>query len=179
MGLEILVADDEALIRLGLRVMLEELGHRVTLAPDGREALRLARQRAFDLAILDIKMPRTDGLAAAQALSRHTPLPVIFLTAYSEADLVEQATDLPVHGYLVKPVQPEQLAAAIAVARKRFAEAQAAGRAAAERRLVERAKGRLMAGGMSEPEAHRLLQQRARESRRKLAEVAQEILDEP
>lgn len=179
MGLEILVADDEALIRLGLRAMLEELGHRVTLAPDGREALRLARQRAFDLAILDIKMPRTDGLAAAQALSRHTPLPVIFLTAYSEADLVEQATDLPVHGYLVKPVQPEQLAAAIAVARKRFAEAQAAGRAAAERRLVERAKGRLMAGGMSEPEAHRLLQQRARESRRKLAEVAQEILDEP
>jgi two-component system, response regulator PdtaR len=177
MGLEILVADDEALIRMGLRAMLEQMGHRVTLAPDGREALRLARQRSFDLAILDIKMPLTNGLEAAQALSRHTPLAVIFLTAYSEKDLVEQATDLPVHGYLVKPVQPEQLAAAIAVARKRFAEAQAAERKGAERRLVERAKGRLMAGGMSEPEAHRLLQQRARESRRSVSAIAQEILD--
>jgi two-component system, response regulator PdtaR len=177
MGLEILVADDEALIRMGLRAMLEEMGHRVTLAVDGREALRLARQRAFDLAILDIKMPKTDGLQAAQALSRATPLPVIFLTAYSETDLVEEATDLPVHGYLVKPVQPEQLAAAIAVARKRFAEAHEMERQAAGRRLVTRAKERLMAGGMSEPEAHRLLQQRARESRRKLADVAQEVLD--
>jgi two-component system, response regulator PdtaR len=177
MGLEILVADDEALIRMGLRAMLEEMGHRVTLAADGREALRLARQRSFDLAILDIKMPMTDGLQVAQALNRAMPLPIIFLTAYSETDLVEKATDLPVHGYLVKPVQPEQLAAAIAVARKRFAEAQAAETQAAERRLVERAKGRLMAGGMSEPEAHRFLQQRARESRRSMSAVAQEILD--
>lgn len=177
MGLEILVADDEALIRMGLRAMLEEMGHHATLAGDGREALRLARERAFDLAILDIKMPKTDGLQAAEALSRHSPLPVIFLTAYSETDLVEQATDLPVHGYLVKPVQPEQLAAAIAVARKRFAEAQTAESAATERRVVERAKGRLMAGGMSEAEAHRALQQRARESRRSMAEVAREILD--
>lgn len=177
MGLEILVADDEALIRLGLRAMLEEMGHQVTLATDGREALRLARQRAFDLAIFDIKMPLTDGLQAAQTLSRTAPLPIIFLTAYSQSDLVEQATDLPVHGYLVKPVQPEQLAAAIAVARKRFGEAQAAEVAAAERRLVERAKGRLMAQGMSEPEAHHLLQRRARESRRPMAAIAQEILD--
>ena len=108
MGLEILVADDEALIRLGLRAMLEEMGHQVTLATDGREALRLARQRAFDLAIFDIKMPLTDGLQAAQTLSRTAPLPIIFLTAYSQSDLVEQATDLPVHGYLVKPVTFER-----------------------------------------------------------------------
>ncbi|MDT8305358.1 MAG: response regulator, partial [Anaerolineae bacterium] len=94
MVLEILVADDEALIRMGLRAMLEEMGHHATLAADGREALRLARHRRFDLAILDIKMPLTDGLQAAQALSRSSPLPVIFLTAYSESDLVEQATDL-------------------------------------------------------------------------------------
>ena len=81
MGLEILVADDEALIRLGLRAMLEEMGHQVTLATDGREALRLARQRAFDLAIFDIKMPLTDGLQAAQTLSRTAPLPSSFWTA--------------------------------------------------------------------------------------------------
>ena len=179
MGLEILVVDDEALIRMGLRAMLEEMGHRATLAADGREALRLARERMFDLAILDIKMPKTDGLQAAEALGRHTPLPVIFLTAYSETDLVEQATDLPVHGYLVKPVQPEQLAAAIAVARKRFGEAEAAASAAAERELVERAKGRLLASGMSEPEAHRTLQQQARASRRSMSDVAREILDAP
>lgn len=177
MGLEILVADDEALIRMGLRAMLEEMGHHVTLAIDGREALRLARQRTFDLAILDIKMPMTDGLQAAQTLSRTGPLPIIFLTAYSQTDLVEQATDLPVHGYLVKPVQPEQLAAAIAVARKRFAEAQKAEGEAAARRLVERAKGRLMAQGMSEPEAHHFLQRRARASRRPMADIARDILD--
>lgn len=185
MGLEILVADDESLIRLGLRAMLEEIGHRVTLAADGREALRLARQRTFDLAIFDIKMPYTDGIEAARALSRNAPLPIIFLTAYSETDLVEQATDLPVHGYLVKPVQAGQLAAAISIARKRFADAQASAEEAdkmarkmAARKLVDRAKGRLMDEGLSEEEAYQAIQQRARSRRQSLAAVAAEILDE-
>jgi response regulator NasT len=184
MNLSILIADDEPIIRLGLKSMLQQLGHRVTAASNGREALRLARRQRFDLAIFDIKMPYTDGLQAAETLQRVAPLPVIFLTAYSEADLIAQATDLSVHGYLVKPVQMEQLAATIAVARKRFAEQQAAvetnaqlSRQLAERKLVARAKGRLMTDrGLSEEEAYRWLQHQARDSRRSLVEVATEVL---
>ena len=181
--LEILVADDEALIRIGLRAMLQEMGHGVTLAADGREALRLAHRRNFDLAVLDIKMPHGDGLQTARALSRTQSLPIIFLTAYSQRDLVEDATDLPVHGYLVKPVEPEQLAAAIAVARKRFAdaenavaEAKALTQKMRQRRLVDRAKARLMERGLSEEEAYRYLQQEARRNRRSIAAIAADVL---
>jgi response regulator NasT len=184
MKLSILIADDEPIIRLGLKSMLQQLGHRVTAASNGREALSLARRRPFDLAIFDIKMPYTDGLQAAETLQRIAPLPIIFLTAYSEADLIAQATDLPVHGYLVKPVKPEQLAATIAIARKRFAEQQAIvasntqlSRRLLERKLVARAKGRLMTErGLSEEEAYRWLQQQARTSRRLLVDVAAEVL---
>jgi response regulator NasT len=178
-----LIADDEPLIRMGLGAMLQELGHRSTAASNGREALQMARHQRFDLAILDIKMPYTDGLQAAETLARTMPLPVILLTAFSEQDLIETATDLPIHGYLVKPVQPGQLAAAIAVARKRFADARQATEQAealaqklAGRKLVDRAKGLLMQGGLSEAEAYDLLQRRARNTRRSLDEVAREIL---
>lgn len=183
MGYHILIADDEPLIRMGLKSMLQELGHQSTAASNGREALQMARRQSFDLAIFDIKMPFTDGLQAAATLARTTPLPIILLTAFSEADLIDQATDLPIHGYLVKPVRSDQLAAAIAVARKRFDEAQEV-EAQAEtlaqklegRKLVDRAKGKLIDEGMSEADAYALLQQRARESRRSLHEVARELL---
>ena len=178
-SLHILAADDEPLIRMGLKTMLGELGHRVTVAANGREALRMLRRQPFDLAILDIAMPFSDGLATAKAASRARPLPIIILTAYSERDLIEEASDLPIHGYLVKPVNSGQLAAAIAVARKRFAEAQAQqqkadtmARRLEERRLIERAKRRLMAGGADEEEAYRLIQQAARDTRRTMREVA-------
>src|SRR5690606_7084201 len=113
MNLRILIADNEPIIRMGLKAMLQEMGHSVTAANNGREALRMARNHNFDLAILDVKMPFTDGLQAAATLSRESPLPIILLTAFSERDLVEKASDLPIQGYLVKPVQPGQLAAAI------------------------------------------------------------------
>jgi response regulator NasT len=184
MKLSILIADDEPIIRMGLKSMLQQLGHRVTAASNGREALSLARRQPFDLAIFDIKMPYTDGLQAAETLQRVAPLPIIFLTAYSETDLIAQATDLPVHGYLVKPVQMEQLAATIAVARKRFAEQEATvatnaqlNRHLLERKLIARATGRLMTDrGLSEEEAYRWLQQHARASRRPLVAVAAEVL---
>lgn len=182
--MRILIADDEPIIRMGLKAMLQEMGHTVTAAGNGREALRLVRRHPFDLAILDIKMPYTDGLQAAQTLARTAPLPIVLLTAFSEKDLVEEASDLPIHGYLVKPVQPGQLSAAIAVARKRFAEAQASraqsealAQKLEERKLINRAKGRLMAGGLGEEEAYRAIQRRARQTRRSMEEVAQEILD--
>ena len=123
--MHILVADDEPIIRLGLRSMLEERGHSVTTATQGQEAVQMAHHQDFDLAVLDIKMPYTDGLQAAKTLNKISPMPIILLTAYSEQDLIERASDLPIHGYLVKPVRKEQLSAAIAVACKRFSDAQA------------------------------------------------------
>ena len=93
--LKILVADDESLIRMGLRAMLAELGHEVLLAANGREALNLARTARPDLALLDINMPLTDGLEAAKVIARKHPMPIIILTAYSEQELIERAVNSP------------------------------------------------------------------------------------
>jgi response regulator NasT len=179
----ILIADDEAIIRLGLKSMLEGLGHQVIAAANGREAIRMAERQRPDLAILDIHMPYTDGLQAARAIVAARPLPILILTAFSEQELIDRATDLPIQGYLVKPIQPEELGAAIAVAVKRFAESQAlAARAAqleadlATRKLIERAKGKLMRGGLSEEAAYRAIQERARRERQTLAAAAAEVL---
>lgn len=181
--LEILIADDEPIIRMGLKAMLQEMGHRVTAASNGREALRLARRQPFDLAILDIKMPYTDGLQAARTLARTSSLPVLLLTAFSEQDLIDEASDLPIQGYLVKPVRPDQLSASIAVARKRFIEREAQHERAQEleaqlahKKLIEQAKSKLMRGGLSEEAAYRAIQRQARKVRRPMHEVAQEIL---
>jgi len=179
----ILIADDESIIRMGLKSMLQGMGHEVLTAVNGREALRLLEHHHPDLAILDIKMPFTDGLQAAKLIGERSPMPVLILTAFSEAELIDRATDLPIHGYLIKPIQEEALAAAIAVARKRFAEAQALTARADKladslesRKLIERAKGRLMAEGLSEESAYQAMQKYAREKRQSLRAVAEAIL---
>lgn len=181
--MQILIADDESIIRMGLKSMLEQMGHQVIAARDGREALQMAERYRLDLAILDIKMPYTDGLQAAKVLAQKRPLPILILTAFSEQDLIDRATDLPIHGYLVKPVQPADLSAAIAVARKRFAESQAlAARAAgleqnlSDQKLIARARAKLMQGGMTEEEAYRTIQERARRERQTMAAAAAAIL---
>ncbi len=182
--MHILVAEDEPIIRLGLKAMLQELGHEATVAANGQEALAMARRHSFDMAILDIRMPFTDGLQAAVTLSRIRPMPILFLTAYSEQTLIEEASELPIHGYLVKPVTPEQLQATILVADKRFAEQRrqqeekdALEHKLAIGKLLERAKAKLMAAGMTEAAAHQEIQQRARNTRRPVHEIAQEILE--
>ena len=182
--MRILIADDESIIRMGLKRMLQEMGHEVVAAKNGRLALQLARQHNPDLAILDIHMPYTDGLQAAKTLSRTQPLPILLLTAYSEADLIDQATDLPIQGYLVKPIEPAELAAAIAIARKRFDESQALIRQTAvlqenleTRKLVEQAKGHLMQTmGLNEKAAYQTLQKVARDKRLSMADVAKAVL---
>ena len=183
--MRVLVAEDESIIRLGLKRMLQALGHEVVTAVNGREALEMARRQPPDLAILDIKMPYTDGLQAAKALHQQRPLPILILTAFSEKDLIEQAAELPIHGYLIKPIQPAELQAAIAVALRRFAEKEALAAKAdrlheklAERKLVDKAKGRLMAQGMSEQAAYQLIQKRARDGRISLGKAAAETLRE-
>jgi response regulator NasT len=183
--LRILVADDESIIRLGLRTMLAELGHEVVLASDGRAALQLVRTTHIDLALLDIQMPLTDGLEAARAIARLRPMPILILTAYSQQDLIERAAQLSIQGYLVKPVNEHDLAAAIEVAVARFDEAQSAAQENAElresleaRKLVERAKGLLMQRGAGEEEAYLALQHRARAGRISMREAAEAVIRE-
>lgn len=178
--MRILIADDESIIRLGLKMMLEQMGHTVWAAANGREALQMARKHLPDLAIFDVQMPYTDGLQAAKSIAQTNPIPVLILTAFSDDDLIEKAAELPIHGYLVKPVAPAELKAAIAVACKRFEDMVALLQANAElretletRKLVDRAKGKLMVQkGLNEEDAYRLLQLRAREGRQSLKEVA-------
>ncbi|MEW6368426.1 MAG: response regulator [Acidobacteriota bacterium] len=184
--LDILVADDESIIRLGLKGILEEAGHTVYTASDGLAAVRLMENLKPDLAILDIKMPEMDGISAARALLDRSPMPIIFLTAYGERELIERAARLPVMGYLIKPIKEAELLAMIEVAVSRFDEHTSTAQAAAElkeeiapRRAVDRAKGMLMREeGISELEAYERLQRRARAERRSLQEVAEETVNE-
>jgi response regulator NasT len=179
----ILIADDEPIIRMGLKSMLEELGHQVIAVANGREALRQARRQLFDLAILDIRMPYTDGLQTAKALNRQQPIPILILTAYSDEDLIDRASDLPIQGYLVKPIEPVELGAAIKVAVKRHQESETLKTQAVAyqqklmaQRIISQAKAKLMATGMSEKEAHRAIHSQARDSQRPMHQIAQEIL---
>lgn len=184
--MRILIADDEAIIRIGLKAMLQEMGHEVVAsAADGASAIRFARALDPDLVILDIKMPEVDGLAAAEAIAALRPVPIVMLTAYSDRDLVSRAAHLPIQAYLVKPVQPGDLSAALQLAAQRFSECQALHQEAAELRdaletrdLVEKAKEALMhSKGLTEEAAFRFLQSRARRQRRPLREIAGEILE--
>ncbi|MBN2083637.1 MAG: response regulator [Anaerolineales bacterium] len=181
--LKILIADDESLIRMGLKTILSTLGHEVLTAADGHEALNIFHTRAPDMAILDIRMPFTDGLEAAKAMYRHRPLPILILTAFGEQSLIESAAALPIQGYLIKPVDEVELAAAIEVAAARFDESQVLAREAAElrydlesRKTVDRAKAWLMAHGRSEEEAYREIQQQARSKRVSMRLAANEVL---
>lgn len=182
--MRILIADDESIIRMGVKLILQEMGHAVIEARNGREALQMARRHTPELAILDIKMPYTDGIQAAKTIGKSMPMPVILLTAFADDELIEEASDMQIHGYLVKPVEPKSLKAAIAVAQKRFAEQVELVKANVKlqesletRKLVDRAKGRLMVEkGLNEQDAYRLLQLRARESRISMKDVAQTIL---
>jgi response regulator NasT len=183
--IRIVIADDESLIRMGLRSMLEERGYRVVgEASDGRRAVELVRKLRPDLVILDIKMPELDGLEAARQIQGIWPTPVVMLTAYSERELVRRAQAAGVLGYLVKPIKEEDLVPTIEVALARFRDLQErAGRIAEleqtleDRKLVERAKGVLMRReGLTEEEAYRRIQHEARRTRRPMRVVAEEIL---
>jgi response regulator NasT len=181
--LKIIVADDESIIRMGLKTMLAELGHEVFLATNGREALQLARTIDADLAILDIQMPLTDGLEAAKTIGRKHPMPILILTAYGQQDLIDRAVQLPIQGYLVKPVNEKDLAAAIGVAMARFEETQVILRETQKlqenlesRKLIDRAKGILTRGGMSEDEAYQSIQRQAREAQVTMRQIAEKII---
>jgi two-component system, response regulator PdtaR len=183
----VLIAEDEALIRLDLREMLVEEGYDVVgEAGDGETAVRLAEELKPDLCILDIKMPIMDGLAAAEKIAGARISAVIILTAFSQRDLVERARAAGAMAYLVKPFQKTDLVPAIEVALSRFTEATALESEVASlterletRKAVERAKGKLMtAYGMKEPEAFKWIQRTAMDHRMTMREVADRIIEE-
>jgi response regulator NasT len=186
----VVIAEDEALIRLDLREMLLEEGFDVVgEAADGEQAVALARELTPDLVICDIKMPKMDGIAAAAAITGERIAPVVMLTAFSQRDLVERARDAGAMAYLVKPFQKRDLLPAVEIATSRFAEIKALEaevhglRERMEaRKLIERAKGALMSRhAMSEPEAFRWIQRAAMDSRTTMRAVAEVVLsgDEP
>jgi len=184
--LRVLLAEDESIIRLGLRRILEEAGHQVVAAPDGRTAVKLARQTRPDLALLDIKMPGLDGLEAAREIYLQRPLPIVLLTAYGDQELVERAAGLPILAYLIKPVNEQELLATLEVVTARFEEQQWLVQQATEmegqleaRKVVERAKGVLMEReSLGEKEAYLRIQRQARQERRTMRQVAEAILGE-
>jgi response regulator NasT len=183
--MKILVAEDEAIIRLDLRDLLERAGFTVCAeAQDGEEAVELARSEQPDLAILDVKMPRLDGIEAAKRIIDERPIPIVMLTAYSQDELVSRAVEAGVFGYLVKPFREADLLPAIHTARARHEEltalreeADSLVEALATRKVVERAKGLLMEReGLTEAEAFGRLRRASQVSGRPMRVVAEALI---
>ena len=187
----VIIAEDEALIRLDLSEMLRDEGYDVVgEAGDGQEAVELAERLNPDLVIMDVKMPRRDGIDAAAEIAAKRIAPIVVLTAFSQRDLVEKARDAGAMAYLVKPFSITDLIPAIELAMSRFAEIASLESEVADlterletRKLVERAKGLLQAKHqMTEPEAFSWMQRAAmdrRTSMKRVAEVVLETLDGP
>jgi AmiR/NasT family two-component response regulator len=183
--LRILIADDEAIIRMDLREMLSEMGHEVVgEAGDGEQAVSLARSLDPDLVFLDIKMPRMDGLEALRRMNCEAVRPVVVLTAFSEPMVVEEAVELGAKAYLVKPFAPANLLPAIHVAMAHSAELhtlrsenETLKETVRASRLVNRAKALLAEHeGVSEGEAFRRIQKLSMDKNRKMSEIAEAVI---
>jgi two-component system, response regulator PdtaR len=182
----VVIAEDEAIIRLDLKETLEEEGYEV-VGETGRgdEAVQMVRELGPDLAILDIKMPGLDGLSAAREITGERRAAVLILTAFSQRDLVEQARDAGALAYLVKPFQRSQLIPAVELALGRFRDMRELHETATNledqletRKVVERAKGKLMdEHSMAEGDAFAFIQRTAMSERRTMKEVAQQVVE--
>jgi two-component system, response regulator PdtaR len=182
----VVIAEDEALIRMDLAEMLAEEGYAVVgQAADGATAVELAEQERPDLVILDVKMPVLDGIAAAERIALARIAPVVILTAFSQRELVERARDAGAMAYLVKPFSRSDLVPAIEIALSRFTQLGALEREVADlgdqlaaRKAVDRAKGILQKDlGLTEPEAFRWIQKTAMDLRRSMREVAEGVVE--
>jgi len=186
LAVRVVIAEDEAIIRLDLKETLEEEGYEV-VGETGRgdEAMKLVRELEPDVAILDIKMPGLDGLAAAREIAAERICAVLILTAFSQRDLIEEARDAGAQAYLVKPFERSELVPAVEVALGRFAEIKALHEQTASleeqletRKVVDRAKGRLMDEfGMGESAAFNFIQKRAMSERVTMREISRRVIE--
>ena len=185
--LRVVVAEDEALIRLDLVEMLTEAGYNVVgQAGDGEAAIELTEKEKPDLVVMDVKMPKLDGISAAERIAKQRIAPVVILTAFSQKDLVERARDAGAMAYLTKPFTIEDLMPAIELAVSRFQEIKQLDAEITDlqeqlkaRKLIEKAKGLLMTKlQISEPEAFKWMQKTAMDKRRSMTDVAQLVMDE-
>ncbi|MFT4296689.1 MAG: response regulator [Micropruina sp.] len=181
----VLVAEDEALIRLDLVELLTAEGYEVIgEAGDGEQALAMARELEPDLVVMDVKMPKMDGISAASVIAEERIAPVVMLTAFSQRELVERAREAGAMAYVVKPFDASDVVPAIEVAMARHAELKALEDEIDDlqerfesRKLVEQAKGLLMEGlGLTEPEAFRWIQKTAMDLRKSMREVAEGVI---
>jgi response regulator NasT len=182
----LLVADDEHLVASGMAANLRELGYTVVgPAADGEQALELCRTARPDMALLDIRMPKRDGLSVAEIVYQRWNIPVLIFSAFSDAEYVEAGTRVGVFGYLLKPVTRDQLRVGVSVVWGRFLEHASQSteidrlkQRLEDRKIVEQAKWLIVKRkGISEPEAMRLLQRQARNNRRSLADVAKSLIE--
>lgn len=183
--IKVLIAEDEPIVRMDLRELLEGQGYQVIgEASDGQSAIDIARREKPDVIIMDIRMPGMDGIEAAKILTEEEIAPLIFLTAYSDKELVEKAKEVGVIAYLVKPYKETDLFPAIEMAIARFKEflqlkqeVKDLEEALETRKLVDRAKGLLMdIEGLKEHEAFRLIQKASMDKRKPMKEIAQAII---
>ncbi len=183
--LRIVIADDESIIRMNLKETLVGLGYLVVgEAGDGVSVINLSRELRPDLVVMDIKMPKLDGIQAAKVLTEEKIAPVLLLTAYSDRELVDRAREAGVVNYIVKPFRDAELLPAIEIALHRYNEFAEMDKKIGDltevletRKLVERAKGVLMdTQGLKEQEAFRKIQQLSMNTRKSMKEIAQAIL---
>jgi response regulator NasT len=186
-SLRVVVAEDEALIRLDLVEMLTEAGYEVVgQVGDGEAAIAITEKEKPDLVVMDVKMPKLDGISAAERIANQRIAPVVILTAFSQRDLVERARDAGAMAYLTKPFTIEDLMPAIELAVSRFQEIKQLDAEVTDlqeqlkaRKLIEKAKGILMKNlKISEPEAFKWMQKTAMDKRRSMTDVAQLVMDE-
>jgi len=184
-SIRVIVADDEVLTRVDMQETLTSLGYLVVgTVGDGESAVNLARELLPDVVIMDIKMPGMDGIEAARMLTEESIAPVVLLSAYSQRDLIEQAQDAGVVGYLVKPFREADLSPTIGVALSRWEEFRRLKQEVESlqgrlevRKLLDRAKGILMdAQGLTEAEAFRRIQKMSMDNRKPMKEVAMAVI---
>jgi response regulator NasT len=185
-SLRVVVAEDEGLIRMDVVATLQEAGYEVVgEAADGEEAVRLAIELMPDLIVMDIKMPKLDGISAAEKISEHK-IPVVLLTAFSQSDLVKRAADAGAMAYVTKPFKPSDLLPAIQIALSRAEELSSLEGEVADlterletRKLMDRAKGLLQSKmKLSEPEAFRWIQKASMDRRLSMSQVAKAVLEQ-
>lgn len=180
-----LICDDESLIRISLKNKLTELGFAdIMECSDGEAAVRLALDKLPDIAILDISMPKMDGISAAQVIRQKLKIPIIFLTAAYDAETVQKAKEAGITAFLTKPLREHDLWPAIELAFAHASEVEALKEQVDDlkdtlesRKVIEKAKGLLMrTQGLSEPEAFRKLQKLAMDKRKSMRQIAEAIL---